>query len=129
MGQSSNRSFVFLVTGNYLDDDGSNDISAVGFAGTVHAYGGNDRVLTASFYTKIEKSWGDLGVWGLNGGIDIRKSRDGSITTHALAANSYIDHWGNSGDIKFWGGRSAARFIEMARQEMSIFTGLQLQVI
>jgi hypothetical protein len=99
------------------------------FAGTVHAYGGNDRVLTASFYTKIEKSWGDLGVWGLNGGIDIRKSGDGSITTHALAANSYIDHWGNSGDITFWGGHSAARFIEMARQEMSIFTGLQLQVI
>lgn len=92
MGQSSNRSFVFLVTGNYWDDDGSNDISAVGFAGTVHAYGGNDRVLTASFYTKIEKSWGDLGVWGLNGGIDIRKSGDGSITTHG---NTVI---GGSGD-------------------------------
>ena len=100
MGQSLN----FFFTGNYNGNDNDNNITAIGFAGTVRAYGGNDSVTTASFYTKVEDTWGNLDLWGLNGGIDIRKSGEGSIYAHALAVSSQISHWGRTGDVNFYGG-------------------------
>jgi len=88
MGKASNRSTEFFFTGHYWDDNDGNSITAIGFAGTIHAYGGNDSVTTGSFYTKVEKTWGNLDLWGLNGGIEVRKSGEGHISVHALALSS-----------------------------------------
>ena len=98
------QSVNFLFTGNYYADDGDNSIVAIGFGGTVRTYGGNDTVDTASFYTKVVDTWGNLTLRGLTGGVEVQKSGNGNVYMAVMAINAYVDHWGDLGDVVFYGG-------------------------
>ncbi|SFU67752.1 MARTX multifunctional-autoprocessing repeats-in-toxin holotoxin RtxA [Xenorhabdus koppenhoeferi] len=134
MGKSSNRSTEYFFTGKYQDDDGSNNIFAVGVKGVIYAKGGDDHITVGSLgatiyassgnkvvdggagYLKIVSIDGDLNVHGATGYASIDKNGNGNISFAGVAGGVSMDHRGSRGNLDFAG---AAAYNHMSRKGQS----------
>ncbi|NHB62015.1 MARTX multifunctional-autoprocessing repeats-in-toxin holotoxin RtxA [Photorhabdus sp. RW14-46] len=134
MGKSSNRSAEFFFTGKYYDDDGGNNIVAIGVGGEIYAKGGNDHITVGSLgatiyassgdktvdggagYLKIVNIDGDLKVHGAAGYASIDKNGNGNISFIGAAGGVSMDHRGSSGNLNFSG---AAAYNNLSRKGQS----------
>ncbi|MQL46524.1 MARTX multifunctional-autoprocessing repeats-in-toxin holotoxin RtxA [Photorhabdus khanii] len=142
MGKSSNRSTEYFFTGKYYDDDDSNNIVAIGVAGTVYAKGGDDHITLGSLgatiyadsgnkivdggagYLKIVDIEGNLAVQGAAGYAGIDKSGDGSISFTGAAGGVFMDHRGGHGDLNFSGVAAYNGLTRKGQSGNVIFNGV-----
>ncbi|WP_118985398.1 MARTX multifunctional-autoprocessing repeats-in-toxin holotoxin RtxA [Photorhabdus sp. CRCIA-P01] len=134
MGKSSNRSAEFFFTGKYDDDDGGNNIVAIGLGGEIYAKKGNDNITVGALETTIHAISGDkavegaagylkivdidsnLKVHGAAGYVSIDKSGNGNISFVGAAGGVSMDHRGSSGNLNFSG---AAAYNNLSRKGQS----------
>lgn len=95
---------AFVWGGGYHGGhDGGENIWYFGIGGKVWAAGGNDTVGGVLAYVNIDKSWGDLNVYGAFGYAGINKWGDGHINVGAAIGYTDINHSGWWGDVNVWG--------------------------
>ncbi|MDC9580144.1 MARTX multifunctional-autoprocessing repeats-in-toxin holotoxin RtxA [Xenorhabdus sp. PR6a] len=121
MGKSVGRSIAYAFTGVYEDDDGGNNINAIGLGGVINAYGGNDHIVIGSLAARVNTAWGhdtivggagyldihdtsgSLTVKGGSGYTSINKTQSGTINYSGAAGGLSINHTGDRGGINYAG--------------------------
>ncbi|MCK3668324.1 MARTX multifunctional-autoprocessing repeats-in-toxin holotoxin RtxA [Photorhabdus noenieputensis] len=116
MGKSSNRSTEYFFTGKYYDDNGGNNITAIGVGGEVYAYGGDDDVTVGSLKVDVYHTNGELSIKGASGYTGIRKTGNGGLSFSGASGTAFIDHIGETGNLYYSG---AAGYNKLTRKGLS----------